>query len=281
MNDYRMVDYAIDYLRADHDKPFFLACGIFRPHMPWQVPRDYYEMYPLESIQLPEVPSDDLDDLPVAGVRMARPQGDHRTVRRTENWEYAVQAYLASITFADGQVGRLIEALDDSDHADNTIIVLWGDHGWHLGEKQHWRKFALWEEATRAPLLFVAPGVTEPHGICERTVDFMSIYPTLCELCNVPITDQLEGPSILPLLEDPSTAWDRPAVTTHGRGNHAVRSERFRYIRYADGGEELYDHDSDPMEWRNLAGDPDFADEMAELARALPVEEAADAPKDD
>jgi arylsulfatase A-like enzyme len=280
MNDYRMVDYAIDYLQAEHDKPFFLACGIFRPHMPWQVPRSYYETYPLQSIQLPEVPADDLDDIPPAGIRVARPQGDHRTVLRTNNWDYAVQAYLASISFADAQVGRLIDALDNSAYADNTIIVLWGDHGWHLGEKQHWRKFALWEEATRAPLLFVAPGVTAPHSVCPRTVDFMSVYPTLCELCGLPITDQLEGPSILPLLQDPQAEWDRPAVTTHGRGNHAVRSERFRYIRYADGSEELYDHDGDPMEWRNLAGDSAFAEVKAELARALPTDEALDAPRD-
>ncbi|QDU39954.1 Choline-sulfatase [Maioricimonas rarisocia] len=280
MNDHKMVDYAIDYLSQEHDKPFFLACGIYRPHMPWQVPRKYYDMYPADKVRLPDVPEGDLEDLPEAGVNMARPQGDHAKMLQTGNWRYAVQAYLASITFADSEVGRLLDALDASPHRDNTIIVLWGDHGWHLGEKQHWRKFALWEEATRAPLIMVAPGVTQVGSVCGRTVDFMNIYPTLCELCDLPVTDQLEGVSMLPLLKDPEADWDRAAVTTHGRGNHAVRTERFRYIRYAGGGEELYDHDADPMEWTNLAADENFAAVKRDLARWLPSTEAPEAAYD-
>jgi arylsulfatase A-like enzyme len=276
MNDYRVVSHAIDYLQKPHERPFFLACGLFRPHMPWQVPRRYYERYPREQIQLPKVLDDDLQDVPPAGVRMARPEGDHANILRTDNWDYAVQGYLASIAFADEQVGRLIDALDASPHRDNTIIVLWGDHGWHLGEKHHWRKFSLWEEATRAPLLMVAPGVTRPESRCERAVDFLSIYPTLAELCGLPRGDHLEGASLVPLLKDPRQAWDRPAVTTHGRNNHAVRSNRYRYIRYADGSEELYDHRQDPGEWRNLAADPDQAATKRELAAWLPKENAAE-----
>ncbi len=270
MNDYKMADYAIKYLGQKHEKPFFLACGIYRPHMPWQVPRKYYEMYPVDSIQLPKTIQSDLEDIPEAGRKMARPQGDHATMRKTDNWKYAVQAYLASITFADAMVGRVVKALEESEHADNTIIVLWGDHGWHLGEKEHWRKFALWEEATRAPLMMVAPGVTSANRVCERTVDFMSIYPTLSELCGLPLPKHLEGPSLLPLLKKPDAPWDRPAITTHGRNNHAIRSEQFRYIRYEDGSEELYDHQSDPMEWKNLAGNPDFANTKTQLAKWLP-----------
>lgn len=279
MDDYHMVDYGIDYLKQEHDKPFFLACGIFRPHMPWQVPRKYYDMYPRETIHIPDVPDNDLDDVPPAGVKMARPQRDHANVTKSDNWPYAVQAYLASITFADAQVGRLIEAFDASRYKDNTIIVLWSDHGWHLGEKKHWRKFALWEEAARAPLLFVVPGMTRPGQRCPRTVDFMNVYPTLCELCGLPPAEQLEGVSMVPLLKDPQAEWDRAAVTTHGRGNHAVRSERFRYIRYANGDEELYDHDADPMEWTNLAADPAYQSTKAELARFLPKTEAQEAPR--
>ena len=128
--------------------------------------------------------------------------------------------------------------------------MLWSDHGWHLGEKQHWRKFALWEEATRAPFLISAPGVTKPGTVCDRTIDYMSIYPTLCDLAGIPTPKHCEGPSIKPLLADPKAAWDRPAITTHGYQNHAVRSEAFRYIRYADGGEELYDEKADPLEWK-------------------------------
>lgn len=277
MNDYRMASFAIDYLNREHEKPFFLACGMYRPHMPWQVPNKYYDMYPLDEIIIPNVPEDDLDDIPAGGIKMAKPTGDHAKMLQTGNWKYAVQAYLASMTFADAQIGRILDALEESGHADDTIIVLWGDHGWHLGEKEHWRKFALWEEATQAPLLFVVPGVTEPNGRCDAPVDFMNIYPTLADLCGLPEAEHCEGVSMRALLENPNAEWNRPAITTHGRGNHAVRSKQYRYIRYADGGEELYDHDADPMEWTNLADDPKYADIKAEHARRLPKEEAENA----
>ncbi len=269
MSDYKMADWAIDVLKQKHDKPFFLACGFYRPHMPWNVPRKYYDLFPLESIVLPETRDDDLDDVPATGVAMAKPGGDHATVLKTDNWKRAVQAYLACHAFADAQVGRLIDALDQSDYRDNTIIVLWGDHGWHLGEKQHWRKFALWEEATRAPLMFVVPGVTPPGSRCERTVDFMNLYPTLCELCELPVPAGVEGHSLVPLLKNPQAAWAHPAITTHGRNNHAVRTERYRYIRYADGSEELYNHERDPHEWTNLAAQPALAAVKNELAGHL------------
>jgi arylsulfatase A-like enzyme len=211
------------------------------------------------------------------GVRMARPEGDHRKVIESHNYEKAVQGYLASITFADAEVGRLIDALDKSPYAENTIVVLWGDHGWHLGEKLHWRKFSLWEEADRAPLLMVAPGITKPNGRCPRPVSFMDIYPTLSDLCGLPVGEHLSGQSLRPLLENPQAPWDRPAITTHGRNNHAVRSERYRYIRYGDGTEELYDHEDDPMEWTNLAGKADLAPVKKELGKWLPKQNAADA----
>jgi arylsulfatase A-like enzyme len=276
MTDYKLVSWAVDYLKQDHDRPFFLACGLIRPHMPWQVPSKYYDMYPLDKITLPEVPDDDLADVPPAGVKVARPEGDHANILKTDNWRYAVQGYLATIAFADAQIGRLLEGLDNSKHRDNTIIVLWGDHGWHLGEKKHWRKFALWEEATRAPLIIAAPG--KKPAVCNRPVDFMSIYPTLVELCGLPEAKHVEGPSLVPLLDNAKAPWDRPAITTHGRGNHAVRSEQYRYIRYADGSEELYDHQSDPMEWKNLADDPRHASIKRDLAAYLPKSEAQNAP---
>jgi arylsulfatase A-like enzyme len=170
-----------------------------------------------------------------------------------------------------------MKGFDDSKYRDNTIIVFWGDHGWHLGEKQHWRKFALWEEATRAPLFFAGAGVPQKKAVCERTVDFMSIYPTLCELAGLPIPQHNEGVSVVALLKDPSAKWDRPALTTHGKENHAVRSERWRYIRYADGGEELYDHQNDPLEWKNLAADSNYASVKADLAQWLPKVNAPEA----
>ncbi|QDT29764.1 sulfatase [Gimesia panareensis] len=280
MSDYKMANYAIEFLGKPDQKPFFLACGIYRPHMPWQVPRKYYDMYPLDKIHIPEVPEHDLDDIPPAGVRMARPQGDHAKILKTENWRYAVQAYLASIAFADVQVGRVLDALDASPYAKNTIVVLWGDHGWHLGEKHHWRKFSLWEEATRAPLMMVVPGVTQVGTRCDQAVDFMNIYPTLCELCDLPRGDHLDGISMVSLLKDPSQTWERPALTTHGRLNHAVRDNRYRLIRYQNGDEELYDHSQDPMEWKNLADDPRYADIKQKLAKWFPEKNAPDAPHD-
>jgi arylsulfatase A-like enzyme len=277
MGDHQVVDWAIDYLKQPREKPFFLAVGLFRPHLPWYVPEKYFQQFPLESIRLPEVPDDDLDDIPVAGRRIAKPEGDHRRVVESDNWRRAVQGYLASIAFADHQAGRLLDALDKNGQANRTIVVMWGDHGWHLGEKQHWRKFALWEEATRVPLAISIPGVTSPGAQCERTVNLLDLYPTLVAACDLPAPEQLEGDSLMPLLNDPKAAWDRPTVTTHGRNNHAVRSERWRYIRYEDGSEELYDHEHDPMEHRNLAFNERHGRIMRHLAQYLPEVNASDA----
>ena len=156
--------------------------------------------------------------------------------------------------------------------------MLWGDHGWHLGEKQHWRKFALWEEATRAPLIWVVPGLTPRGKICEATVDFMSLYPTLCDLASLPVPGHCKGVSLRKLLGDPDTQWDRPARTTYGRNRHAIRSKDFRYIRYDDGSEELYDENADPYEWTNLAGQTKYADTIASHKKWLPEINVPQAP---
>ncbi|MDG3002530.1 sulfatase [Paludisphaera mucosa] len=274
LREWKIVDYGIEQLGKPREKPFFLAVGLHKPHMPWNVPRKYYDLHPLDSIQLPPTRPDDLDDVPPAGVRMARPRGDHKAMLESGRWKEAVQAYLAAISYADAMIGRLLDALDASPQRDKTIVVLWGDHGWHLGEKSHWRKFALWEEATRAPLIWVVPGVTKPGVACARTVDFMSLYPTLTDLCSVPTPKHVEGRSIKALLQDPAAAWDQPALTTFGARNHAVRSEGWRYIRYANGDEELYDEEADPYEWTNLAADAKYAGKKAELARWFPTTDA-------
>jgi arylsulfatase A-like enzyme len=173
-------------------------------------------------------------------------------------------------------IGRLLDALEKSPARDNTVIVLWGDHGWSFGEKQHWRKFALWEEPTRTPLIFVAPGTTKAGSMCEHPVDLMSVYPTACQLAGIPVPEHVEGRSLVPLLKDATTPWTLPAITTHGRGNHAVRLGQWRYIRYADGGEELYDHSSDPYEWKNLASDSQLSTVKSTLANHLPqIEKSA------
>ena len=279
MGDYRLVTWAGEQLQRKHDKPLFLAVGFVKPHLPWYAPRKYFDMFPLESIQLPVVKPDDLNDVPEAGVRMAQPRRRSSAVVTHNQWKQAVQGYLATIKFLDEQIGRLTEAVDRSERGKKLLIVLWSDHGWHLGEKEHWRKFALWEEATRAPLAFIAPGVTRPQGRCDAAVDYMSIYPTIVELMGLQIPAHVQGPSLRPLLENPQAAWSHVGVTTHGRGNHAVRDGRWRYIRYEDGSEELYDHGSDPYEWTNLAGMEQHAAIKTQLAARLPAQEAPDAPR--
>ncbi len=278
MPDYNIVNYGIKRLNEKHDQPFFLAVGLHKPHMPWNVPQKYYDMHALESIELPPHLENDLDDVPSGGIRMAKPNGDHADILKSGRWKEAVQGYLAAITFCDTMIGRLIDALDKSPHRDNTIICFWGDHGWHLGEKQHWRKFALWEESTRAPLIFVVPGLTKPSSVCDRTVDFMSIYPTLCDLTGLSVPAHVRGPSLRPLLADPKAPWKSPAITTFHLNNHGVRTDGFRYIRYADGGEELYDEAVDPFEWKNLATDPKFAATKAAMTKLLPTDNVDELP---
>ena len=273
MGDHALVDWAIEELNREREQPLFLAVGFVKPHLPFYAPRKYFEDFPLEQIQLPRVKEADLADIPAPGVKMARPEGDHAAVLQAGEWKKAVQGYLATIAFVDHEVGRLTAGLDDSPLADNTIIVFWGDHGWHLGEKEHWRKFALWNDATRVPYFLVAPGVTNSGGRCEAPVDLLSVYPTLCDLAGVPAPSHLEGASLRPLLEDPGAAWETPAISTHGRGNHMVQTRTHRYIRYAGGEEELYDHRQDPDEWSNLAGDDSTAGQRANLANWLPGEE--------
>lgn len=270
MVDYHTVNYALKQLNRSHDEPLFVACGLHKPHMPWDVPQKYYDMYPLATIKLPKILETDLDDIPPAGIKMAKPDGDHAAILASGRWKEAVQGYLAAITFTDAMIGRLLDGFDKSPMKDNTIVMLWSDHGWHLGEKQHWRKFALWEEATRAPFLMVVPGVTKPGMVCDRTIDYMSIYPTLCDLAGIPTPKHVEGPSIRKLLENSKAAWDRPAITTHGYQNHAVRTEEWRYIHYANGDEELYNDKNDPLEWTNLAKDPNYSGIKQQLAKWLP-----------
>jgi arylsulfatase A-like enzyme len=278
ISDYSIADYGIAQLQRNHSKPFLLTIGFHKPHMPWNVPKKYFDMYPLDTIELPPYRDDDLSDIPPAGVVMARGPGsnspdrpsDHESMLKSGRWKEALQAYLATISYVDGQIGRLLDALNASAYRDNTIVVFLGDHGWNLGEKHHWRKFALWEESTRAPLIWVAPGVTRRGMTSHRTVDFMSIYPTLSELCGLPVPKHVEGESLRSLLANPAGKSDRPALTTHGYANHAVRSAEWRYIRYRDGGEELYDERNDPYEWTNLAGDQKYVKVKTELSKAFP-----------
>jgi arylsulfatase A-like enzyme len=277
LGDWHSVNYCIEQLGKKRDKPFFLACGMIKPHLPWAVPQKYYEMFPRDKIKLPPHIKNDFSDIPkfAHGVGTS---GDHPKFLQSGRWKDAIQSYLATIAYVDVCIGRLLDALETSPHKDNTIIVLWGDHGWHLGEKERWRKFTLWEEATRAPLIWYAPGVTKADTICSRPVDFMSIYPTLCELAGIDKPSHVEGQSLVPLLKDPQAKWDGVAITTNGFMNHSVRNENWRYTRYRDGSEELYDHRKDPYEWKNLAEKEEFASIKKRLAGRLPKKNAPKTP---
>ncbi|MEM7368128.1 MAG: sulfatase [Bacteroidota bacterium] len=252
--DVQASNFAKDFLSKDHQKPFFLAVGTYRPHLPWHVPQQYFDRYPLEEIVLPTIKADDLNDIPDEGLRLAKAKADDFEQIQTANkWKEAIQAYLASITFADEQVGTILDALAASRYKDNTIIVLLSDHGWHLGSKQHWHKQTLWEECTRIPFIIKTAGLGPEGQSCDQPVDLVNVFPTLLSLCSLPEKEGLDGYDMTPLLKNPQTVWEYPALTEIKMGNMAVRSEKWRYIQYRDGGEELYDLEKDPNEWNNLA----------------------------
>ena len=274
MADAKVVAWAKKQLAKKHDKPIFLSVGIYRPHVPWYAPQKYFDRFPLDKIKLPVHLVNDLEDLPPAGRAKAKRQW-HQWITQNDQWKKAVQGYLASLSFADDMIGELVNALDKGPLADNTLIVFWGDHGYHLGEKESWEKFSLWEDTTHVPLIFVDPRQANAGKTCKVPVSLLDIYPTLVELCGLKLPPQkLEGDSLTSLLKNPAIQLDRVVITTGGKGNHALRSQRYRYIRYADKSEELYDHENDPHEWKNLAGEPNSLSIKKSMARFLPRAEA-------
>ena len=259
--DVQVVNYAQDFLARDHDKPFMLVLGTYRPHVPLHVPQKYFDMYPLEDIVMPIIKEDDLDDIPEAGIKLAMAGNSHfETIKEHGKYRDALQAYLASITFADVQLGKVLDMLENSKYADNTIVVFWSDHGWHHGTKQHWAKQTLWEESTRIPFIIKVPGAEYDNNQCDRPVDMVNVYPTLVSLCGLPQKDDLDGHDMSPLLKDPQADWEHPAISEIKIGHVAVRSQDWRYIRYNDGTEELYDKQNDPNDWYNLAGEEQYRD---------------------
>ena len=281
--DFRTASYCVDALsQPTGETPLFLACGIYKPHSPFFAPSEYHQPY--NEIELPARHPTDWSDLPSGATALVRNKkwfwNGMMNIEKNQQGSYQnfIRAYAACATFADAQIGRMLDALDASPRRDNTIVVLWSDHGFHLGEKDHIEKFALWEKSNHIPFIVVAPGVTKPGSRCSRPVDMTSLYPTLLEMCGLPADAKCDGRSLVPLLRDPQATWGRPAVMTYMRGNHAVRSERWRYIRYADGSEELYDHDADPNEWHNLANDQRYAEVVASHSKWLPKTEAKQVP---
>ena len=264
--DHRVVDWARGILARPPEQPLFLAVGLFRPHIPWEVPRRWFDLHPLENIVLPRHREDDLADAHDHG-RTAW----HRWVVENRQWARFVQGYLASVSYLDHQVGRLLDALDATPRGARTIVVLWSDHGFHLGEKANWEKFALWDQTTRVPLFIRAPGVGGEGTRTRAPVTLTDLYPTLCELAGLPVPAQCDGRSLVPQLRDPAAPRARPALTAHVfRGepgpSQAVADERYRLIRYGNGFEEFYDLRLDPDEFENRAQDPALAGERARLA---------------
>lgn len=277
MADYQLARSAAKALHEEFEKPFFMSIGFFRPHVPLYVPPKWFDVYQADNFLLPTNPKSDLDDLPrnFLGINNYAVAPTHAEVVKHNKQRSLTHAYLASISFVDNCVGILMEALESSPHADNTLIVLWSDHGFHLGEKQHWAKRTLWEESTRVPLLFAGPGIAATTT-CAEPASLIDIYPTLVELCMLPKNLHLDGLSLAPQLRDAKTPRSHPAITSSYAGNHAIRNRDWRLIVYDDGSEELYDHRTDPNEFNNLAGDPKYKLIRDQLADWLPKESVAE-----
>ena len=256
-------------LKLEHGRPFFLAVGIYRPHDPQYSPSQYFDAHPLESVELPRILDSDLDDIPEIAHRHVRSANSYEAmIRRHNALQSATRGYLAAVTFADAMIGRVLQALDASPYRDSTVVVLFSDHGYHIGEKKKYHKSTLWEEATRVPLIIRVPGIS-PGRVSRRAVSLVDIYPTLAELASLAPRGALDGESLVPLLEDPAGPRGAPALTTLQGRHHSVRTDRWRYIRYSDGTEELYDHLADSMEWVNLAGSAEHQEQLSHLSASL------------
>jgi len=277
--DFRTSSYAIEFLQKEHKKPFFLNVGIYKPHSPFFAPEEYFEDYPKSSLAMPALNENDWNDLPAgAKALMENTKWFWKGMMQAEEedreaYREFIQAYQSCASFADAMIGRVIDALDQSPYRDNTLIVIWSDHGFHLGEKEHIEKFALWEKSTHVPYIIIAPGQVTPGTLIEQPVDLTTVYPTLAELCGLEMPN-VAGSSVVPLLKDKNASFP-PALMTYQKGNHAIRTERWRYIQYADGTEELYDHQQDPNEWNNLAEDEKYHEIIEELKKHIPAENAA------
>jgi choline-sulfatase len=282
--DYQVATWAIEQLESmPRDRDFFLAAGFFLPHVPCYATQRWFDLYPDDDSILPLVRDDDRADTPRFSwyLHWHLPEPRLKWVRENNQWRNFTRSYLATVSFTDAQIGRVLDALERSGRADDTIVIVWSDHGWHLGEKGITGKNTLWERSTRVPLIFAGPGIAR-GARCSRPAELLDIYPTLVELCSLNVGDiaaktrvspqdpPLEGTSLVPQLNDATAPRERPAVTSHNQGNHAVRSEHWRYIVYADGSEELYDYRTDPHEWTNVAADPKHAAVIAEHRRWLP-----------
>ncbi len=275
MRDYRTATWAAEQLtERDFGKPFFMAVGISLPHLPWYLPQKYFDMFPPDEVIMPEVYENELDDILDRNGNVAvQPHSAWIRAEAAGRHEEAVAAYLAAIAFVDDCIGVLLDGLENSPHADNTIIMLWGDHGWHLTQKKRYGKATLWQESCRVPFMVKVPGVTKPNQRSYGVVNLIDMYPTLLELCGLPPNPENEGRSFVELLHNPDMEWNEPTLTDWGYGGHRVYDGRYSYSIYIrNGQEELYDHKTDPNQWHNLVRDPEYADIVERLSGYIPTE---------
>ncbi|WP_208021545.1 sulfatase [Flavicella sediminum] len=272
MPDYKIATWAEGKLKEKYENPFWMGVGFYRPHVPQFAPQKWFDMYPLESIQLPKTIKDDLSDISSYGIDITREKHvspTHKWVLENDAWKPLVQSYLACVSFVDEQVGRVLTALDNGEYGDNTYVVLFSDHGFHLGEKDRYAKRSLWEDGTRVPLIIIGPGI-EKGKVCTKPVQLLDIYPTLLELTGLKADSKLEGNSLVPLLKNTQANWPHYARTSFGPGNYAIVSEDYRFIQYKDGSEEFYNHTKDPNEWYNKIQNIDYADVIAKHRAEIP-----------
>lgn len=264
-------DLTIQRLQKKHEKPFFMALGLYRPHNPWTAPTRFFDMYPLEDVTLPKVVENDLDDVPKIGREWAGKPVNLDTLQKIGQWKPVLRSYLASISFMDYNLGRVLKALDESAYRDNTIVVLWADNGFHMGEKHHFAKYALWEKTTRVLMMIRVPGMKTAGKVQEQPVNLLDIYPTLVELCDLQSPAQaLDGISLMSLIEDENAIREQPAVTVYQQASVGIRTADWRYIRYGDDTEELYHEEDDPNEINNLAHDPTYDQIKQNLLQWIP-----------
>ena len=271
MPDHQSANWAIERLEKSYSQPFFMGLGFLRPHVPLYVPQKWFDMHPIEGIKVPPYLADDLNDIPTIGLQIndLPMMPSTEWAKKSGEWKKIIQAYLACVSYVDYELGRVLKALKESEHASNTVIVLWSDHGYRLGEKSTFAKHALWETATKVPLIFAGPNI--PKGkVIDAPVELLSLYPTLLELSNLPVYTRNEGISLVPMLHDQKKEEESFALTTYGMKNHAIRTKDYRYIQYEDGSEEFYDHKKDSNEWVNEAKNPIYRNEIEKLKMFLP-----------
>ena len=269
--DYKTASWAVEQLGKKQDKPFFMSVGFFLPHVPCYATQKWFDLYPDDDSVLPKILKGDREDTPRFSwyLHWYLPEVRRKWLEENDQWRNLVRSYLACTSFMDAQIGRVLDALKENGLEDNTIVVLWSDHGWHLGEKGITGKNTLWDDSTRVPLVFAGPGV-KPNQLCSKPAELLDMYPTLLELAKLPANNKLEGHSLVPQLKDKDTERKWPAITTHNHDNHGIRTEEWRYIVYADGSEELYDMKKDPNEWHNLAGKEEYGKVIANLKQFVP-----------